>query len=73
MKTVAKMPVAAVLATAAVLLCPAAAHAGLGLDGVNSPTINQQQNIETSDGSWGLGGENTITFSNFNNVGGVRP
>jgi hypothetical protein len=57
---------------------------GLVMEGVNSPQINQQQDIEVDEGSflggedgelgfgWGNGaGANTATFNSFNNVGGV--
>ncbi|MGP4004623.1 hypothetical protein [Streptomyces sp. 8N706] len=68
-----KVHVAATLAAVAVLLSPTVAHAGLVRDDVNSPIVNQQQDIQVSDGllgGLGWGGENTVTLNNFNNVGG---
>ncbi|KXN66108.1 hypothetical protein CONCODRAFT_73893 [Conidiobolus coronatus NRRL 28638] len=54
--------------------CLLAVQAGLTVKDINSPNVDQQQNIEVDDGFLGFGigsAANTVTFNSFNNVGGV--
>jgi hypothetical protein len=50
---------------------------GLVFSDVNSPRINQQQNIDTQENGWiggedEWGGNDVFGFNSFNNVGGVE-
>jgi hypothetical protein len=55
--------------------CASINKRGLGLTRINSPEVNQQQDLETSEG-WGFGGngwgDNTWSANSFNNVDGLR-